>query len=184
MIRSLGNSGPTPTEARLRIFSENLGSTYPSMRQTRLFVIARSRSVAHLLASCEKIREVHFQDVGRQLRKHIPAHHRRGREGRKSFKELNLILASVSFVLWCPLSPCCGIVICSERPLIIPDRRYRLLFLMSDSPLRSEDIWRSEQQLLKEPCNFEHRQGPCVSGQSRAKGITCYSSSVTGDHSK
>ena len=43
--------------------------------------------------------------------------------------------------------PCCGIMICSKRPVIVPARRY--IACVSDGclALRSEDIWRGKQQL-------------------------------------
>ena len=63
--------------------------------------------------------------------------------------------------------PYCGIMICSKRPLII----HRLPYRSMPRPLRSEDIWRGKQQLIQEePVTSKHRQAPCVSDQSRAKG--------------
>ena len=44
--------------------------------------------------------------------------------------------------------PCCGILIRSKLPLIIPGRRYRPPPCLSASPLRSEDIYRVKQANL------------------------------------
>ena len=67
----------------------------------------------------------------------------------------NLVLAS-------PV-PCCGVMICSKYPLIIPDRRCRLPGSLADEfprPLRPRS----------RPAS---RQAPCVSDQSRDRSITC-----------
>ena len=72
-------------------------------------------------------------------------------------------------VLWYLLSPAVALWFVSIVPSSSP------AFLMSASPLRSEGLWRGKQPVTQEfTMSIKHRQAPCVSDQSRAKGITCY----------